>query len=278
MKNFILALAFFSLLKFYSQNQSGEVDYIFIAKGSQISAKLTFNNSIGIYKTSLTKSENFVEIVENSDETKENKQNINLNMNIYNNIPDNLGMLIDLNKNIIIDHKYLPLNIKGTILDTIYVKDSARVIKWNIENEFKKLGIYNCQKAIGDFRGRRYTVWFTFDIPVSLGPWKLNGLPGLILEANDSSNMFQFYAEKILLYKNEKVNYATVDFLNKNYITPIEEWEKLVNSMTKISEEISEKIQSSLPRGVNVIVDINKKDNTILDINEELETNYDDIK
>jgi hypothetical protein len=46
--------------------------------------------------------------------------------------------------------------------------------------------------------------------------------------------------------------------------------------MSKISEEISEKIKSSLPRGVNIIK--NKKSKPILNIDEQLETNYDDIK
>lgn len=275
MKKKLIILLIASFLKTYCQNQGGEVNYIFLAKGSHISTKLTFTESTGLYKINLNKTENLVNVIEKSNNTDEIDNNINLKMNIYNNIPDNLGMLIDLNKNIIIDHKYLPLNIAGTILDTIFVKDSARVIKWEIQNEFKKINIYNCQKAKGEFRGREYIVWFSPDIPISLGPWKLNGLPGLILEANDSKNMFHFYADKITLFKIEK-NISASAFLNKNYITPLIEWNRLLNSMSKISEEISEKIKSSLPRGVNTIT--NMKSKNILDINEQLETNYDDIK
>ena len=36
------------------------------------------------------------------------------------------------------------------------------------------------------FSGREWNVWFTEEIPVSLGPWKLNGLPGIILQAECS--------------------------------------------------------------------------------------------
>lgn len=275
MKKILYILFIATFIKTYCQNQGGEVNYIFLAKGSQISTKLTFTNSIGLYQTNLNKTGNLVDIEEKGKKTDENDNNINLKMNIYNNIPNDLGMLIDLKKNIIIDHKYLPLNIKGTILDTIFVKDNPRVIKWEIQNEFKKINIYNCQRAKGKFRGRDYIVWFTSDIPISLGPWKLNGLPGLILEASDSKNMFHFYADKITLFINEK-DIDISGFLCKNYITPLMEWERFLNSMSKISDEISEKIQSSLPRGVNTIK--NKKTKTILDIDEQLETNYDDIK
>ena len=151
MKKILFILLLISLFKTYSQNQGGEINYIFLAKGSQISTKLTFTNSIGLYKTNLKKTENLVEVKKNGNENEESESNISLKMNIYNNIPNDHGMLIDLNKNIIIDHKYLPLNIEGTILDTIFVKDSARVIKWEIQNEFKKINIYNCQKAKGKF-------------------------------------------------------------------------------------------------------------------------------
>ena len=35
--------------------------------------------------------------------------------------------------------------------------------------------------ATTHFRGREWKVWFSEEIPLSLGPWKLGGLPGLIL-------------------------------------------------------------------------------------------------
>jgi GLPGLI family protein len=51
--------------------------------------------------------------------------------------------------------------------------------------------------AQGYFRGCIYTVWYTPDIPSSFGPWKLNGCPGLILEATRDDKGFAFYATKI---------------------------------------------------------------------------------
>src|SRR3712207_8163725 len=42
------------------------------------------------------------------------------------------------------------------------------------------------------FRGRTWRVWFALDIPFPDGPWKLCGLPGLILKAEDSKGHFSF--------------------------------------------------------------------------------------
>ncbi|MEM6516789.1 MAG: GLPGLI family protein [Bacteroidota bacterium] len=66
-----------------------------------------------------------------------------------------------------------------------FLKENIPSIPWDIKQEYKTVSGLNCQKAAGSFRGRTYIVWFTEDIPINLGPWKLGGLPGLILEAED---------------------------------------------------------------------------------------------
>lgn len=69
----------------------------------------------------------------------------------------------------------------------VIVVDSMVAINWKIDaSAEKKVDKLNCKKAIGDFRGRTYEVWFTEDIPTNAGPWKLWGLPGLIVEVKDT--------------------------------------------------------------------------------------------
>lgn len=71
------------------------------------------------------------------------------------------------------------------------------VIDWKIESEEKKIGNFTAQKAVASFRGRTYTAWFCPVIPVSDGPWKLQGLPGLILEASDEKGEVKFIFKAI---------------------------------------------------------------------------------
>jgi GLPGLI family protein len=78
-----------------------------------------------------------------------------------------------------------------------YVKDSTLHISWDISEEIKRIGIYKVQKANAYFRGRDYTVWFTSQIPLPYGPWKLVGLPGLILEAYDTDKEIYWYFKNI---------------------------------------------------------------------------------
>ena len=70
-------------------------------------------------------------------------------------------------------------------------------IDWKIQPQKKKLLEQDCQKATAYFRGREYTVWFASAIPINAGPWKLNGLPGIILAANDEKNEIASTCTKI---------------------------------------------------------------------------------
>jgi GLPGLI family protein len=72
------------------------------------------------------------------------------------------------------------------------VSDTLEDIVWRIEPDFKRFSTYNCQKAMGEFRGRTYEAWFAPDIPISSGPFKLGGLPGLILEATSTDGKVKF--------------------------------------------------------------------------------------
>jgi GLPGLI family protein len=265
---------FFLLFTFsiaFSQSQNGMVTYTYFVNGAKKEAKLRFNNSYSIFtikKDQLNKKK--VEVT-----TDEDKSKVNLYFNFDINTPISLGMLTDINNNYTIDHNFFPIDFAAIKFDTLFVKDKARIISWELLNETKNINSFSCQKAIGNFRGRTYTVWFTNDIPVSLGPWKLNGLPGLILEATDSLNQFQFFAEKIEL-QMEVNTIDTRGFFNHTYITPIQERIIYVSFVELMFKEITTKIRSSMPRGV--VSTTNNANAKVVDENNLIEINFDDIK
>jgi GLPGLI family protein len=61
-----------------------------------------------------------------------------------------------------------------------------------ILNEFKAILNYKCQKATVDFGERVFEVWFTPDVPISDGPWKIQGLPGLVVSAKTIDGLHSF--------------------------------------------------------------------------------------
>ena len=58
---------------------------------------------------------------------------------------------------------------------------------WTQCDEQKKIGDYVCRKATCQRGGRSWTAWFTNDLPYVAAPRMLNGLPGVVLEAEDST-------------------------------------------------------------------------------------------
>ena len=77
---------------------------------------------------------------------------------------------------------YTSLNSIDSGVDCV-IEDTP-TINWEIcEDTVQTILGYTCHRATTKFRGREWEVWYADDIPTSLGPWKLNGLPGLILQA-----------------------------------------------------------------------------------------------
>lgn len=72
------------------------------------------------------------------------------------------------------------------------VIESSPVFEWRIEDEWKEMAGYRVRKAVCTFRGRNYVAWFAPELPVSDGPWKFCGLPGLIFEVYDEPCEYRY--------------------------------------------------------------------------------------
>ena len=71
----------------------------------------------------------------------------------------------------------------------VYYTEPFSEIVWEIGDSTKNVLGYECSQATSDYHGRVWTVWFAPDIPIQDGPWKLRGLPGLILEATTGAGI-----------------------------------------------------------------------------------------
>ncbi|MNY31463.1 hypothetical protein D3C86_1656270 [compost metagenome] len=99
-----------------------------------------------------------------------------------------------------------------------YVAEKKHHFIWELKNETKTIGKYTCYKATTNFRGRNYTAWYAPDIPLPYGPWKLQGLPGLILEAYDNTEEIYYYFKSI---EYPTANKTAVSFIKSDNGKPI---------------------------------------------------------
>lgn len=77
-------------------------------------------------------------------------------------------------------------------------------MEWKLINDStRKILGHKCKLAVSKFRGRKWEAWYSEDLPLSLGPWKLHGLPGLILKAS---------ADSLITFEAVSINKTNRDF------------------------------------------------------------------
>lgn len=118
-------------------------------------------------------------------------------------------------------YKNYPLKGKTTMTSELskqfYKLESPSTFQWElVANEQKTILGYKCSKATTSFGNRKYEAWFTTAIPISDGPYKFTGLPGLILEIYDTQRHHHF---EIISIQN--INYAYPMFFIENQYTTV---------------------------------------------------------
>lgn len=114
------------------------------------------------------------------------------------------------------------LTIDKLVMNHFKIEEVFPLFHWNItedtpDNTMEIIG-YQCRKATCWFRGRNYIAWFASDIPISNGPWKFSGLPGLIMKIYDTNN---HYSWEIIGIRN--VTDLPIVLENEQYITTTRE-------------------------------------------------------
>ncbi len=93
-------------------------------------------------------------------------------------------------------------------------EENLNMFHWQLSSDTTTICGYKAQKATCKFGGRNWIAWFTSEIPYSDGPYKFNGLPGLIVKVRDTRNHYVFELESI-----EKPKHKTmIDYREKDFI------------------------------------------------------------
>ena len=82
-------------------------------------------------------------------------------------------------------------------VDKLCYEETPDEWQWQVVDSTKYILGYECIEATADYHGRKWIVWFSPEIPISNGPWKFGGLPGLILEASTDDGKYSFVATGI---------------------------------------------------------------------------------
>lgn len=118
---------------------------------------------------------------------------------------------------------------QGTILTTSYLNKTHlkvtehQILDWElIPNRDTIILGFSCKLATTEYGGRKYNAWFTLDLPLSEGPYKFNGLPGLIVSIGDVEHEHEFELigiensnknQPIFFIKNKSIDVSPKDFV-----------------------------------------------------------------
>ncbi|MGO4905494.1 GLPGLI family protein [Flavobacterium sp. W20_MBD1_R3] len=182
----------FIFISCYCFSQNNKVTYEFIRKINDLEFKangiLNINKNITTfnlsqYKNLLNNGDKLIDVKTNDSTTVISSGNICFEDKLY---------YYDFKKDSITSLLYdVSCNSK------VLVKDKIVYPKWDILDEYKVISGYKSQKATAFINDRTWSVFFTNELKISCGPWRLIGLPGVVLEAYENTNIYTFKLAKI---------------------------------------------------------------------------------
>lgn len=131
---------------------------------------------------------------------------------------------------------------------------------------------YECVMARTAYHGREWTAWFAPEIPVHDGPWKFNGLPGLILKATEATGIHSFTATGIEATDDKIPGMPRDDWYHKE-----DRLKYLQGHYKHLQDPLADLAGGNLPNGARLFV--NGEETTAGELREQcrkqLDTGYD---
>lgn len=229
MKKYFLFSLFLITIKLYSQNKDFLVEYNYHFANDSLnkSNKKSENMILRIHNNGyvfLPKNEYYNDTIKGSMNDLstvmvDGKVDIKKVLDKIGNTTNNIRIFYEINQN-----KYF--NQTNVALTKIDYEESIIPINWVLINEEKLINGYNSKKATAKIYGRIWEAWYTEEIPISYGPYKFNGLPGLIVEIKDSENYFHF---ELLSFNRTNLHIPNKLDYQRNKMSKIEFMEYIKN-------------------------------------------------
>lgn len=157
---------------------------------------------------------------------KDEMSKINSQQQLQDWIYKNTAKMVHENFTIIKNRKLKRLTYYDYILMSGHYRyEETPHLIWKLESDTANILGYTTQHAWTYYGGRIWHAWFTSAIPISDGPYKFMGLPGLILKAEDAKQYYTFEAiaieqpaerENITYEENQYIETTREKFLEAN--------------------------------------------------------------
>lgn len=168
----------------------------------------------------------------------------------------NLGYIVEK------DYPKKTMNFYDKYKNVQLVVFDSEIPKWEIKKEFETINSLSCQKAIAYYKGRKWEAWFSKEYPISDGPYKFTGLPGLIVKMKDADGDHEF---NLIQIKKIRDIFSLVPKSSKSVTS--EEYKNYINSD---SGNINDNIEAMNMNSKDGTMGVHLKDGYIstIDMNE----------
>ena len=133
--------------------------------------------------------------------------------------------------------------------DPFLIEQPMNLFNWKITSDTATISGYHCQKATTHFAGRDYIAWFTLEVPISEGPYKFNGLPGLIVKIGDTRQQYVFTLTSL----QQIAIPVPIYFSKRDYIKTT--WKKFTKAKRNFNNNVVERLASKGIKITNIVVD-----------------------